>query len=531
MTADFAFVNGRVRTVDATDRIVQAVATSGRQVLAVGSDREIRALVTGRTEVVDLKGREVTPGFNDAHHHFGAMLARYIDCQNPAIQSIGDIVAAVAREATGLPEGAWIRGKGYNHRRLDDQRHPTRWDLDPVSPRHPVVLMRTCGHIGVANSRALEVMGLDDTSADPPGGHYDRSDGRLSGVLFERALYPVVRASSAARAELEAEVTRQSEVCLRMGWTTLQDPGVRNAALIPALIAAERAGRLPVRIRAFAELAGMEPHGVSLVEAGIASGFGNERLRIGPCKFMVDGSSSGPTAATRAPYVSQPDFSGFLQMSQDELDTWVLKARRQDFQVTMHAVGDRAIEMCLDAFARADSRVPSSDPRHRIEHCAMCPPDLVKRVRAQRIIPVVQPTFLWDFGEGYVRDYGAGRGAAMFPLRSFLDAGVVVAGSTDSPVSRREPLFGIQQAVTRRTRQGEVCDPGQRVTVAEAVRMFTYGSAYATGEEGALGSLEPGKLADLVVLERGLEDGPAESIGEISVDLTMVDGAVVTGRG
>ncbi len=218
-------------------------------------------------------------------------------------------------------------------------------------------------------------------------------------------------------------------------------------------------------------------------------------------------------------------------MSQDELDTWVLKARRQDFQVTMHAVGDRAIEMCLDAFARADSRVPSSDPRHRIEHCAMCPPDLVKRVQAQRIIPVVQPTFLWDFGEGYVRDYGAGRGAAMFPLRSFLDAGVVVAGSTDSPVSRREPLFGIQQAVTRRTRQGEVCDPGQRVTVAEAVRMFTYGSAYATGEERALGSLEPGKLADLVVLERGLEDGPAESIGEISVDLTMVDGAVVTGRG
>jgi predicted amidohydrolase YtcJ len=274
----------------------------------------------------------------------------------------------------------------------------------------------------------------------------------------------------------------------------------------------------------------MEPHGVAMLEAGVSSGFGNDRLRIGPCKFMVDGSSSGPTAATRTPYASQPSFSGFLQMTQEELDKWVEKARLQDFQVTMHAVGDRAIEMCLNAFDRADRGAPSADPRHRIEHCAMCPPDLIRRVREQGVIPVVQPTFLWDFGEGYIRDYGPVRGAQMFPLRSFLDAGIVVAGSTDSPVSRREPLFAIQQAVTRRTRQGEVCGEGQQVSVSEAVRLFTYGSAYATREEHVLGSLEPGKLADLVVLAQGLEDGPPETISEIPVDLTMLDGTVAASR-
>jgi len=391
--------------------------------------------------------------------------------------------------------------------------------------------MRTCGHIGVANSRALEALGISDATADPAGGHYDRVDGRLSGILFERALYPAVRAARATLEELEQDVAVRAEACLRMGWTTLQDPGARNAALLPALIAAERAGHLPVRIRAFAELAGLEPHGVALLQAGVASGFGSDRLRIGPCKFMVDGSSSGPTAATREPYASMPDFSGLLQMTQEELDTWVLDARRVGFQVTMHAVGDRGIEMCLDAFARADRRVPAEDARHRIEHCAMCSPDLLQRVRDQHVIPVVQPTFLWDFGDGYVRDYGESRGENMFPLRAFLDAGIVVAGSTDSPVSRREPLFAIQQAVTRRTRGGRVCGSRQRVSVAEAVRMFTYGSAYAAREEQVLGTLEPGKLADLVVLHRGLEDGPPEEIAAVEVDLTMLDGAVVTGRG
>jgi predicted amidohydrolase YtcJ len=528
--ADVVLLNGRVRTVDRHDRVVSAVAVRERWIAAVGDDAAVRPLIDRHTDVIDLQGREVVPGFVDAHHHFGATCQPHIDCKDPSILGIDDLQRAVAARAAELPPGRWIRGKGYNHDRLRERRHPTRWDLDRVSPDHPVLLMRTCGHIGAANSCALALLGLDSRTPDPAGGRLERVDGELSGVLFETALYPVARASGAGMDELLAEIPARAQACLAMGWTTLQDPGVRNPALIPALITAERSGLLPLRVQPFVELSGMEPHGLALFRAGVLTGFGNDRVKIGPCKLMVDGSSSGPTAATREPYCSQPDFQGVLQMQATEVNAFVVEGRQAGFQMTMHAVGDRAIEMCLDAFELADGRWPAADPRHRIEHCAMCPPDLVERVRRLGVTPVVQPSFVWEFGDGYLRDYGPERGGRLFPLRDFLDAGIVVAGSTDAPAGRLEPLVAIQHGVLRTTRAGQVCASDQRVTVPEALRMFTFGAAYAAREEQRLGSLEPGKLADLVVLDHGLEDVPASEIGEIGVDVTMVGGQVAFSR-
>jgi predicted amidohydrolase YtcJ len=242
---------------------------------------------------------------------------------------------------------------------------------------------------------------------------------------------------------------------------------------------------------------------------------------------ITDGSSSGPTAATRAPYASDSDDRGILYWQQEQLDDLIGRAHHQGFQCTVHAVGDRAIEQTLNAMARAQSEFPRQGLRHRIEHCGICPPDLQRRVAAQGIVPAIQPAFFWEFGDGYIRNYGQQRTDTMFPARSLIGMGVRAAGSSDAPVTDCRPLFGVQQCLTRATMDGQVCGPHEAVDLATAIRMYTTNGAYASFEEGIKGSLEPGKLADLVVLDEDLERVPADRIRDTGVAMTVVGGEVV----
>ena len=528
--ADLIFTNGVVHTVDASNSLAEAVAVSDGRILAVGSNTSVAATAGPGTQRVDLRGRSLTPGFIDAHYHITGLGSgsEAIDCKAPGMGSIRAIVEEVRKKAATLPPGTWIRGRGYDQSRLAEGRHPNRHDFDPVSPEHPVIFTRTCGHILAFNTKAIELAGLSLSAPDMEGGRYDRDgDGKLLGVSYERANAPIQLAATASRAELRQWLKAANAADLASGLTSIHDAmGLTGVSLDIAKELVD-AGELNVRIYSFVTVNSPDHPHVGILSTGVRTGFGDDRLRMGAFKIITDGSSSGPTAATREPYTSNSDDRGIAYWKQDALDDLLGRAHRAGWQCTVHAVGDRAIEQTLDAMARAQSEYPREGLRHRIEHCGITPPDLQRRVKAQGIVPAMQPAFFWEFGDGYIRNYGRERADVMFPAKSLLAAGVVVAGSSDSPVTDYRPLFGIEQAQTRATSDGDVCGPDERVDLATAIRMHTLNGAYASFEDGIKGSIEPGKLADLVVLPADIRSVPVRELRDLPIAMTVVGGRVV----
>lgn len=525
--ANLIFTGGRVHTVDPGNRIAEALAVSGDRILHVGTNAEVRALARPGTREVMLHGRSLLPGLIDAHCHFtwvGAA-ASEIDCKAPGMDSIGAIVAAVQDRAGQLPPGSWIRGRGYDQSRLAERRHPNRFDFDPVSPNHPVIFSRTCGHIAAVNSCAMALAGIDDQTPDPAAGRFDRDNGRNLGVAYEEAQAPLQRVSALIEPEMQAALRSADRAYLRAGVTSIHDAGgLTGPALGLAQDLVER-DELQVRLYAFA-LVGLGSQGLSYLDTGMHTGFGDARLRLGAFKVVTDGSSSGPTAATRQPYASNPDDSGILYWTQEQLDAMIGRAHRAGFQVTMHTLGDRAIEQGLNAIERALQETPRPNPRPRLEHCGICPPDLQARVVQLGVTPAMQPAFFWEFGDGYLVNYGPERVASMFPVRSLVERGVRVAGSSDAPVTDHRPLFGIEQAMTRRTLAGQICGELERVDLDTAIRLYTINAAYAAFDEQEKGSLEPGKLADLALLGEDLSRVPADQIRSVPVAMTVSGGRV-----
>jgi Predicted metal-dependent hydrolase with the TIM-barrel fold len=527
--ADTILVGGRVYTVDRRNSVHNAIAIRAGKVQAVGSDAEIKSLVSRRTKVISIAGGCVVPGLIDSHCHLLNLgsLPKMFDCKAPDMTSIAAIVDAVRREAERLPAGTWIRGRGYDQSRLAERRHPVRSDLDPVSPEHPVILTRTCGHIAAFNSRAMAESGLNDETPNPPMGWYDRDEGRLSGVAYELAQRPLQEAASFSRDEKREALLRAQALYLAAGCTSVHDAGGLMGVGFSEARRLDEEGRLVVRIYAFGEVGSTEQVGLSLLKTEITTGFGTPRLRVGAFKVVSDGSSSGPTCATREPYASDSTSRGLLYWDQDELERMILAAHKAGYQVTMHAVGDRANEAALMALDRCARVAPRPGTRHRIEHCAMLPDDLLAFAEATGVLAVVQPAFIWEFGDGYITNFGVERAASMFRARSLASRGIVVAGSSDAPVSDYRPLFGIQEALKRVTRDGRECGPQERVDLAAALRMYTINGAYGSFEDDAKGSLEPGKVADLVLLGHDIGSVSADEIAGIPVLMTMVDGHAV----
>jgi len=528
-SADLIFTGGRVHIVDDGNHEAEALAVAGDRIVLAGSNAEVRALAAPGARRVDLAGRSLLPGFIDAHCHFvwlGSAQAA-IDCKGPGMGSIDALTEAVRQRARALPAGAWIRGAGYDQTKLAERRHPNRFDFDAVSPNNPVIFTRTCGHICAVNSLALDLAGIQDDTRDPPAGRFDRRDGRNLGVAYEQAQDALLRAAAPTEPELRTALSAADRLYLQAGTTSIHDAGGlagRAMGIAPDLIAA---GALAVRLYAFALVGFGSQSGMTYLDAGIHTGFGDDRLRIGAFKVVTDGSSSGPTAATRAPYRNDPLDSGILYWSQEELDGMIGRAHRAGFQITMHALGDRAIDQGLKAIERALCEQPRNDPRPRLEHCGICPPDLQERVRALGVTPTMQPAFFWEFGDGYLRNYGRERAGVMFPVRSLLHAGVRVAGSSDAPVTDHRPLFGIGQAMTRATAGGQSCGEGECISLRDAIRIYTINAAYAAFEDRIKGSLEPGKLADLVLLSDDITRVPAGELRDLPVAMTVSGGQVV----
>jgi predicted amidohydrolase YtcJ len=532
MHADCVFVNGEVVTVNPRDDVFEAVAVRGNKICAVGTTEEILRLQGPATRVVDLGGNSLLPGFVDSHLHmlmYGTDRLG-VDCKN-GVREVADITARLARRARETPPGGWVRGWGYNHQRLAEGRHPTREDLDRVSQEqeHPVIVVRTCNHISAVNSRALEVLGITRDTPDPEGGTIARDeDGEPTGVLKETAHMTAFEASRYSPSEMREALSIANHEFLRLGITSVHDAGGYGPEQMRIMYQTVAAGLVKVRIYAMVcSLNRSEEFVRRAIDAGLVNGMGDERFRIGPAKIFTDGSSSGPTCATREPYTSDPNDYGILYYTQEQIDGILGEAHRNGFQITAHAIGeDKAVEMVTDCIEKALREHPRGDHRHRIEHAGMVPPDLMERIEKLGIIPIPNPAFFYEFGEGYLKNHGE-RVEHMFPMSEYSRRGIIVAAGSDTPVTVANPLRGIYCAVTRNTESGVPVGEDQKVSVLEAVRAFTYNGAYASFEEERKGSIEVGKLADLVVLDGSILSSSPKEILSLRCVLTMIDGEVV----
>jgi predicted amidohydrolase YtcJ len=540
MPDDLLLANATVIPLDpAVAPTANAIGVRRGRIAWVGDLRYAREEFSGGAREVDLGGATVVPGFIDAHHHvmtLGFWMSQ-IDCGFPAVRSIGDLTEAVRARAAGTAEGEWVLGRGYDDNKLREHRHPTRHDLDLASPRHPVMIRNVSGHMSVANSVALRRAGITRDTPSPFGGHIAvDAEGEPTGLLQETAQDLLgVPFLPTDQTLLRDYLHTAGRACLAAGITSGHEAGIFAPAEFAVFQQAWADGTLPLRTYMMIRTPFLD----ALEGVGLSTGFGDDRLRVGSIKVISDGSLIGRTAAVCHPYEdarreSSPSGDepagnelGLAMFTQAELDDIVWRGHRAGWQLAIHAIGDRAIDMCLDAYEAALRRAPRADHRHRIEHCGVMRADIIDRMARLGVIPVGQPPFITEFGDGFLRHLGPERCRLTYPLRSLLRAGIPVAGSSDSPVSSYQPLVGIQAAVTELTAGGDPFAPAEALTVEEALGIYTRNAAHAAFDERVKGSISVGKYADLTVLGRDPRTEPAATISRIPVAATLLGGEFV----
>ena len=513
--------NGHVITVDAARPRAQAVAIAGGRFLAVGSNADVRNLATRATRLVDLAGRTVVPGFIDAHTHPAYAGRRHLRWVDADLRSIAAIQQAIRERAAKTPPGQWVLAFKYDDTKTSERRFLTRADLDAAAPNHPVYVEHRGGHTGFVNSKALAAAKVAEDVADPPGGRYDRdASGKLTGRLLETATAPFDRAipDTYTRDEDREAVKLISRMMAKTGVTSAHD-AYGSPDDLRAYQDAREAGELDTRIYCLIGHFALD----RMIAAGVRTGLGDEWVKVGAMKATADGSISERTARLSKPYVGRPNDYGIIVTPEPALYEIARKAHAAGWQIGIHANGDVGIDMTLRVYERLQREMPRRDPRFRLEHCTVINDDLVRRIRALGAIPTPFSTYVYFHGEK-MREYGEERLDSMFAVRSFLDAGIPVTQASDYPPGPFEPMMALQSQVTRTDMSGKVWGPRQRITVEEAIRVGTLNGAYASYEERTKGSIEEGKLADLVVLGRDpLREDPSTLV-TIPVERTMVGG-------
>ena len=503
------------------------LARDGR-IVAAGPAEQVRAVAAPDARVVRLDGAAVLPGLIDAHCHLCNVgyLASGADCGQPAAPDIPAILARLRDAAARTPEGSWVTGSGYVEYKLRESRHPTRADLDAAVPGRPAILFHTSLHACVLNTPALREAGFADGQPDPPGGRFGRdAEGRLDGVVHEGPTFSLLwgglrrdmqRMGAAARTGL---VARAGQHFAALGITAACDADTRRDSL-NAYAEADEQGVLGVRIAALV----VHDEADWLLGSGLR-GRRSPRLAADSVKIWADGGMSSRTAAIHGSYPVPPYGSGIMYFRPDELTAMVAEFDALGLQVCIHAQGDRAIETVLDSYATVLGG--SGNPlRHRIEHGGSLFAPLASRAAALGIVVAAQPGMLSILGDGFAEALPE-RSDDLFAYASWRRAGIRVAGSSDAPVITADPLVGIRDAVLRRTGGGRVLGPGEKLAVRDALAMYTTEAAFAMRRERDIGSLEPGKLADFVVLDRSPLDVDPERITDTRVLATVVGGQPV----
>ena len=538
VTADLLLANATVLTMDPARPRARSVAIAGGRVLALGADPSGMDGVDAR-EVADVGGATVLPGFHDAHNHmawFGLSLSE-ADLRPEAAPTLRDLYEAVTAQAVATGPDGWVVGSGYDQNKLE--AHPDRDGLDRAAPGRRVWLRHTSGHMCVVSTAVLADLGLADRPADVPGGKVvTDAAGRPTGLLQEKAQELVGSLVHPYPLSVVADAIDQAGLrYLSEGITSVTEAGIGGGWIghtpveLAAYQSARDTGRLRVRVElmiasdALHDLSAHPGDGIELgLDLGIRTGFGDDWLRIGAMKIFTDGSLVGRTAAMHEDYAGTPGDRGYLQADAGELTATIIAAHRSGWQVAAHAIGDRAIDLVLDAYGAAQQRYPRTDARHRIEHFAVSRPDQVSRAAALGVVPVPQGRFATELGDGMLAALGDRRRDWLYRQRSLLEAGLTLPGSSDRPVVAGAPLLGVHDMVNRRTATGAPFNAAEAVPAYEALRAYTSGSAYASHAEDSRGILAPGRLADLVVLSEDPTAVSPDSIAGISVLATFVDG-------
>ena len=522
--ADVVVRQANVITIDPRRPRTQAVAVRDGKFVAAGDDRTVSDLIGPQTEVLDLPGKTVLPGFIDAHIHVLSSGIRHVmaaDCDRTCISAVQE---ALRERAKGVERGQWVQGFKFDDTKTAESRFLHRQDLDLVSTELPIIVSHRAGHVYYLNSRALEVAGFTRETPDPAGGRLGRdpTTGELDGAIYERAMDRVRPLLPRVTPETRRDGFKL--ICgmlSRAGLTSVHDARVSNDEL-RTYQEGNESGDLSIRVYMLMAA----DHFPALRDAGLKTGFGDARLRIGGIKMVSDGAIATRTAYLSEPYIGSEDDHGIRAMSPEETEAAVMEMHKDGFQVCIHANGDLAIDMVLTAYENAQAANPRDNTRHRIEHCTLVNPDLLARMKALGCVATPFCTYVYYHGEK-MRFYGADRLEWMFAQRSFIDSGVMSTGATDYPPGAFEPLMGIQSCVTRTDSDGHVWGANQKVSLEEALKIYTLNGAYASFEEHLKGSIEIGKLADLVVLGADPTQVDPMTIKDIPVEQTIVAGKTV----
>ena len=529
------FTGGPILTM-AESMEAEAVLVAGGYIRRVGSLSACRDIAGQFCQEIDLAGRCLMPGFVDPHAHM-LMFAQYstmADLGQPHINTIDDLLEELKAHAQSLPPDVAIRGFGYDQNKLAESRHPTATELDRVASNRPVYVLQTSGHSGAANGYMLKKAGIGPDIPDPEGGELERNEqGRPNGVMKDNALkfivgegvdignhgpnFHIPEKLDDFVCMLEAASSRY----LAAGITTSVDVQVTRREM-EAFVAARGEGVLRNRV----VMMYLSSYLDDLIRLGLKGALGDAYLSFGPLKLYADGSTTSGTAYFSSPYLNDTDNCGFLYHTPEELTELIIKAHRYGLQTATHAIGDAAIKCVINAIETAQSGFERKDMRHRIEHCYFPSENHCMRMHSLYIWPVVQPRFIYELGDSLVTLLGEDRARFMKPLSRFKQYGLPLVLSSDSPVANYRPLLGIASAINRTTAQGSILGAEFAVSIEDALKGYTINAAASVHREKDLGSIEAGKCADFVVLDRNPLQIPAQEIENIQVVETWVAGVM-----
>jgi predicted amidohydrolase YtcJ len=530
--ADLLVHNGHIITINDAAPSATAMAIRDGKILAVGGDTEITACASARTRRVDLHGRTVLPGLIDVHTHAmewaQGILRNQLDVGYPKVHSAAEIAALVRERASQTAKGKWIVGAGWDDAKLSEHRYVTRADLDPASPDNPVYLDHVSGHLAVVNSPALRLAGITRETPDPQGGVIEHdASGEPTGVLKDTAALLVSRLLPPDPPDIASRAAKLiSERASAVGLTTIHDIYISPAEM-RGYQDAYREGWLKIRVQMSPRIGSIED-AEKLAQMGVHTGFGDEHLRFGAAKMFADGGMGARTIAIYPPPVTgEPDNFGVLRWKPDDMQKAHLIAAAAGWQLETHAIGDRAIDEVLDSYAAIMKALNLRDPRFRVVHAGISTPAIQKRLKELHVLVDGNPPFVYWIGSWFTK-YGPDRVRWSYPAKSYIENGIIEAAGSDLPVTPISPWWGIWSAVVRTdlaTKQ--VIAPEERLTVLETLRLYTVNGAYVGFEEKEKGSLEVGKLADFIVVDRDVLSVPSDQLKDVRVLETYISGKPV----
>lgn len=524
--------NANILTLNPAQPKAEAVLIDNSRINAVGSSQEMSSLAADSSEIIDLSGKTLLPGFVDSHMHPVMYAFFLMNLDLNSMTSMAELLDRIKTKAGETEPGQWILGLRFNEEGLKEQRLPTIEELDSVAPDNPLMIMRYCGHLALANSKAMALAGISKDSEDPHGGEIERdTNGELTGALRETAISLVVE-------QLPPPDWNDFSEAIGKGFDQLAAYGltgihgiIQTGEMGPSgklgylSVTAMKAMRESIPLRMYLMIVATEIEQMrELLASELHDPAPDAMCKIGAWKMICDGSLGGHSALMFEPYSDAPEMTGIPVWSDEELEKMVHEAHSNGIQLSMHCIGDKMVKIILDTLERAMADSPLRDHRHRLEHASILASEMIQRAKKLGVVMSVQPPFIYS-EKDWVHKRLGDRVKHLYPFRSFLENGFTVCAGSDAPVEIPDPILGIYSAVNRLG-----VAPEEAVSVEDAIRMYTTHAAHASFQENIKGTIEPGKLADLVALSEDPLAIPPAQLRDIAIEMTMVGGQVIFSR-